>query len=61
LGILRGCLNRGYREGFLQCHPDQDYQNYLVSHSNSIRQQFVGALSGYDPGKGMVRITVTPC
>ena len=58
LGSLENLANRGYTDGFLQRHPDQDYQNYLVSHSNSIKQQFVGGLAGYNPGNGMAEIAV---
>jgi len=58
LGTLENLANRGYTDGFLQRHPDQDYQNYLVSHSNSIKQQFVGGLTGYNPGNGMAEIDV---
>jgi putative protease len=29
LGTLENLSNRGYTDGFLQRHPDQDYQNYL--------------------------------
>jgi putative protease len=58
LGSLENLANRGYTDGFLQRHPDQDYQNYLKSHSDSIKQRFVGALNGYNPGNGMARIDV---
>jgi putative protease len=58
LGSLENLANRGYTDGFLQRHPDQDYQNYLVNHSNSVRQRFVGGLSGYDPGSGMTHVDV---
>ena len=58
LGSLENLSNRGYTDGFLQRHPDQDYQNYLQSHSNSIRQRFVGGLAGYDTASGMASIDV---
>jgi len=58
LGALENLSNRGYTDGFLQRHPDQDYQNYLQSHSDSIRQRFVGGLVGYDAASGMARIDV---
>ncbi len=58
LGSLENLSNRGYTDGFLQRHPDQDYQNYLQSHSNSVRQRFVGGLSGYDDASGMAHIDV---
>ena len=58
LGSLENLANRGYTDGFLQRHPDQDYQNYLKSHSDSVKQRFVGALAGYNPGNGMTCIDV---
>ena len=42
---LEGLSNRGYTDGFLQRHPDQDYQNYLEACSSSNRQRFVGELT----------------
>jgi len=58
LGSLENLASRGYTDGFLQRHPDQDYQNYLENHSNSVRQRFVGGLTGYDPDRGMAHIDV---
>ncbi len=58
LGLLENLSNRGYTDGFLQRHPDQDYQNYLESQSSSCRQRFVGALTGYDRASGMASIDV---
>ena len=58
LGSLENLASRGYTDGFLQRHPDQDYQNYLKSHSDSIKQRFVGGLTGYNPENGMASIDV---
>jgi putative protease len=58
LGTLENLANRGYTDGFLQRHPDQDYQNYLESHSDSVKQRFVGGLTGYNPDSGMTHIDV---
>ena len=58
LGSLENLSNRGYTDGFLQRHPNQEYQNYLKSHSDSVKQRFVGALAGYNPKNGMARIDV---
>ncbi len=58
LGSLENLANRGYTDGFLQRHPDQDYQNYLLNHSNSLRQQFVGGLIGYNRESGMAHVDV---
>jgi len=58
LGRLENLSNRGYTDGFLQRHPDQDYQNYLESQSSSCRQRFVGALTGYDHASGLASIDV---
>jgi putative protease len=58
LDSLENLANRGYTDGFLQRHPDQDYQNYLVNHSNSVQQRFVGELTGYNPETGMASIDV---
>ena len=58
LGSLANLSNRGYTDGFLQRHPDQDYQNYLENCSNSMQQRFVGGLAGYDSSTGMASIDV---
>jgi putative protease len=58
LDSLENLANRGYTDGFLQRHPDQDYQNYLVNHSDSVRQRFVGGLTGYNPENGMTHVDV---
>jgi putative protease len=58
LGSLENLSNRGYTDGFLQRHPDQDYQNYLAGHSSSVKQRFVGRLNGYDAERGLARIEV---
>jgi putative protease len=58
LGSLANLSNRGYTDGFLQRHPDQDYQNYLQSCSNNTQQRFVGGLTGYDRSTGMASIEV---
>ena len=58
LGSLENLASRGYTDGFLQRHPDQDYQNYLENHSDSVTQRFVGGLTGYNPESGMTHIDV---
>ncbi|MGB5338390.1 MAG: tRNA 5-hydroxyuridine modification protein YegQ [Gammaproteobacteria bacterium] len=58
LGALDNLSNRGYTDGFLQRHPDQDYQNYLQGCSGSLKQRFVGGVTGYDPHSGMAEIDV---
>jgi putative protease len=58
LGVLENLSNRGYTDGFLQRHPDRDYQNYLLSSSRSLRQRFVGRLTGYDVLRGLARVDV---
>ena len=58
LGTLENLSNRGYTDGFLQRHPDQDYQNYLEASSGSNRQRFVGELTGYDPASGLAEVDV---
>ncbi|MDH3526237.1 MAG: tRNA 5-hydroxyuridine modification protein YegQ [Gammaproteobacteria bacterium] len=58
LGSLENLSNRGYTDGFLQRHPDHEYQNYLESCSTSTRQRFVGELTGYDRENGMAHVTV---
>lgn len=52
LGKLDGLANRGYTDGFLQRHPDQDYQNYLIGVSANYRQQFVAEVLAYDEATG---------
>jgi len=58
LGALENLSNRGYTDGFLQRHPDQEYQNYLASCSTSVRQRFVGRLTGYDQLRGLACVDV---
>lgn len=58
LGSLANLSNRGYTDGFLQRHPDQDYQNYLQSCSSNTQQRFVGGLTGYNRSTGMASIEV---
>ncbi len=58
LGILENLANRGYTDGFLQRHHDQDTQSYLDSHSDSLKQRFVGELVGYDTDSGLVEVEV---
>lgn len=58
LGALENLSSRGYTDGFLQRHPDQDYQNYLEGHSSSLKQRFVGGITGYDAEAGMAEIDV---
>jgi putative protease len=58
LSALENLSNRGYTDGFLQRHPDQEYQNYLESCSTGTRQRFVGELAGYDRETGMAQVLV---
>ncbi len=58
LGKLENLANRGYTDGFFQRHHEQDYQNYLDSHSKSAQQRFVGELGDYDAETGTVEVIV---
>ena len=58
LADLENLSNRGYTDGFLQRHPDREYQNYLSSCSTSTRQRFVGELTGFDPDSGLAEVDV---
>ncbi len=58
LGSLENLSNRGYTDGFLQRHPDHEYQNYLESCSTSTRERFVGELTGYNRVNGMAQVLV---
>ena len=58
LGSLDNLSNRGYTDGFLQRHPDREYQNYLEGHSSSLQQRFVGGLVAYDRETGMAEVEV---
>ena len=58
LGKLENLASRGYTDGFFQRHHDQDYQNYLDSHSKSLRQRFVGELLSYDDSTGLAEVDV---
>lgn len=54
---LDGLANRGYTGGFYERHPDQEYQNYLKSHSESDRSLYVGDVLKYDAA-GLAEIEV---
>jgi putative protease len=43
---LEGMANRGFTEGFYRRHPPAEYQNYERGKSESLRQQYVGAVTG---------------
>lgn len=58
LGKLENLANRGYTDGFFQRHHDEDTQNYLANHSNSVQQRFVGELVAYDAGTGLAEVDV---
>ena len=58
LGSLDNLASRGYTDGFFQRHQPQDYQNYIDSHSRSVRQRFVGELVGYDAHSGLAEVEV---
>ncbi len=58
LGALENLANRGYTDGFFQRHHEQDYQNYIDSHSRAIQQQFVGEVIAYDQEKNLLEIDV---
>ncbi len=55
---LENLANRGYTSGFLERHPNQDYQNYLENFSKSKQQLFVGEVSAVDHAKGYAEIEV---
>jgi len=56
LGVLANLAQRGYTDGFFQRHHSQDHQNYIRGYSTSHQQQFVGEITGYDPGTGKAEI-----
>ncbi len=58
LGKLENLASRGYTDGFFQRHHDQEYQNYLDSHSKSLQQRFVGELLSYDDTTGLAEVDV---
>ncbi len=57
-GKLEGLANRGYTDGFYMRHPNQQYQNYLKSHSVSSKQQFVGEIVSYNTETGLAEVSV---
>jgi putative protease len=57
-GMLENLANRGYTDGFLQRHSHDRYQNYDDNRSDSVRQRFVGELTGYDPRTGLAEVEV---
>ncbi|MGH8558788.1 MAG: tRNA 5-hydroxyuridine modification protein YegQ [Methylococcales bacterium] len=58
LGVLENLANRGYTDGFYQRHHNHEQQNYITSHSNSHRQQFVGEIRQYDQSTGLTEVLV---
>ena len=46
LDDLEALSNRGYTDGFLQRHESHEMQNYRAGISKSMRQQFVGEITG---------------
>jgi putative protease len=58
LGSLENLASRGYTDGFFQRHHHRDYQNYLSNHSGSVKQRFVGELTGYDAATAMAEVDV---
>jgi len=57
-GKLEGLANRGYTDGFYQRHANQDDQNYLLNHSISHQQIYVGEIVNFDQGNGLAEILV---
>jgi len=53
---LEGMANRGYTGGLLERRPAQDYQNYIVGHSQFQRSQFVAEVRGIDDGWAEVEV-----
>ncbi len=58
LGELENLANRGYTDGFLVRHHNQEQQNYISNYSASRRQQFVGEVSNYKTETGLATIEV---
>ncbi len=54
---LEHLANRGYTEGFYRRHLPAEYQNY-ESGNPEINQQFVGEVTRFDAGTGMLDIEV---
>ena len=57
-GKLENLANRGYTEGFLERHPNQEYQNYLTGVSKTVQQQFVGEITGYNESLQMAEVDI---
>ena len=56
LGALDALANRGYTDGFYERHHTHEQQNYMRSHSESFRQQYVGDIVAC--ANGMAEIDV---
>ncbi len=56
LGVLENLANRGYTDGFYQRHHPREYQNYLQGVSRSLRQRFVGEVTGHADGMAEVEV-----
>ncbi len=54
LNDLENLANRGYTDGFFQRHKNEDYQNYLDSHSRSRKQQFCAEITDFNDGMATV-------
>ena len=58
LGELESLANRGYTDGFYECHHTEDHQNYMQGYSKSNRSLYVGDITGYDDAKGLADVSV---
>lgn len=58
LAGLESLANRGYTDGFLQRHGDQEYQNYLKGFSSSEQSRYVGDAEAFDPARGLMEVRV---
>ncbi|QNT78100.1 prephenate-dependent tRNA uridine(34) hydroxylase TrhP [Entomobacter blattae] len=57
MDTLEALAHRGYTEGFLRRHSHDKYQNYQTGSSVSLKQQFVGELTGKRQG-ALAEVTV---
>jgi putative protease len=58
LAVLENLANRGYTDGFYQRHHSEEYQNYIQGNSQSLKQKFVGEITGYDAQRGAAEVLV---
>ena len=56
LGALDALASRGYTDGFYERHHTHEQQNYMLGHSVSTRQQYVGDIVRWENGMAEIEV-----